>query len=127
MTIVNEEYRCDVCGNLVKVIEQGKGTLVCCGQDMRLITKEPTSEIDSKHVPVIEKTDKTTIVKVGQISHPMTKEHYIKWIEVNIDGAIYIVKLNPEDEPVAEFRAKGKKTIARCLCNIHGIWKSKVV
>lgn len=30
-------YYCEVCGNKVKVIEAGGGTLVCCGQDM---TKE---------------------------------------------------------------------------------------
>jgi len=34
---VGETYRCNVCGNVVKVIEAGGGTLVCCGEDMELI------------------------------------------------------------------------------------------
>jgi len=36
MTAVNEVYRCEVCGNVVSVVEAGGGTLVCCGQDMVL-------------------------------------------------------------------------------------------
>lgn len=33
---VGEVYRCSLCGNVVKVVEVGGGTLVCCGQDMDL-------------------------------------------------------------------------------------------
>ena len=34
MTEVNEVYLWEICGNKVKVLESGAGTLVCCGQDM---------------------------------------------------------------------------------------------
>ena len=34
-----EIYRCNLCGNEVKVTKVGGGTLVCCGQNMVLITK----------------------------------------------------------------------------------------
>jgi desulfoferrodoxin-like iron-binding protein len=34
-----EVYRCNVCGNEVKVIKVGGGTLVCCGKDMVLVSK----------------------------------------------------------------------------------------
>jgi len=37
MTKVGEVYLCEVCGNKVKVLEVGKGTLVCCGQPMKLV------------------------------------------------------------------------------------------
>ncbi len=33
-TEVNEIYYCEICGNKVKVLENGAGALVCCGQDM---------------------------------------------------------------------------------------------
>ncbi|MCP4049838.1 MAG: desulfoferrodoxin FeS4 iron-binding domain-containing protein [bacterium] len=36
-TQVNEIYFCEICGNKVKVIENGIGTLVCCEQDMKKI------------------------------------------------------------------------------------------
>ena len=36
-----EVYKCDLCGNIVEVLNGGKGELVCCGQPMKLI-KENT-------------------------------------------------------------------------------------
>nr|1CFW_A Chain A, PROTEIN (DESULFOREDOXIN) [Megalodesulfovibrio gigas]1CFW_B Chain B, PROTEIN (DESULFOREDOXIN) [Megalodesulfovibrio gigas]1DCD_A Chain A, PROTEIN (DESULFOREDOXIN) [Megalodesulfovibrio gigas]1DCD_B Chain B, PROTEIN (DESULFOREDOXIN) [Megalodesulfovibrio gigas]1DHG_A Chain A, PROTEIN (DESULFOREDOXIN) [Megalodesulfovibrio gigas]1DHG_B Chain B, PROTEIN (DESULFOREDOXIN) [Megalodesulfovibrio gigas]1DXG_A Chain A, DESULFOREDOXIN [Megalodesulfovibrio gigas]1DXG_B Chain B, DESULFOREDOXIN [Me len=27
-------YKCELCGQVVKVLEEGGGTLVCCGEDM---------------------------------------------------------------------------------------------
>lgn len=27
-------YKCELCGQVVKVLEAGGGTLVCCGEDM---------------------------------------------------------------------------------------------
>jgi len=35
---VGEEYRCNICGNEVTVTKVGGGILVCCGQDMELIS-----------------------------------------------------------------------------------------
>lgn len=35
---VGEKYRCNICGNEVTVTKVGGGTLVCCGQDMELIS-----------------------------------------------------------------------------------------
>jgi len=36
MTNVDEVYLCEICGNKVKVIGAGAGTLVCCGRNMVL-------------------------------------------------------------------------------------------
>lgn len=35
---IGEKYRCNVCGNEVVVTKAGGGTLVCCGEDMELIS-----------------------------------------------------------------------------------------
>lgn len=37
MTKTGELYLCGICGNKVKVVEEGAGKLVCCGQPMRLV------------------------------------------------------------------------------------------
>ncbi|MBD3227038.1 MAG: desulfoferrodoxin FeS4 iron-binding domain-containing protein [Candidatus Lokiarchaeota archaeon] len=37
MTKVDQVYKCEICGNIVKVIESGNGQLVCCGEPMKLI------------------------------------------------------------------------------------------
>ena len=34
MTKVGQVYRCEICGNVVQVLSEGGGILVCCGQDM---------------------------------------------------------------------------------------------
>jgi len=39
MTKVAETYLCGICGNKVKVLEAGSGTLICCGQPMRKTAK----------------------------------------------------------------------------------------
>ena len=36
MTTKGEIYLCAICGNKVKVLEEGSGVLVCCRQDMTL-------------------------------------------------------------------------------------------
>ena len=56
MTKLKEIYKCNVCGNIVEMVHDGAGTLVCCGQPMEL-QKEKTKDVGSeKHVPIIEKT-----------------------------------------------------------------------
>jgi len=44
-----EIYRCNVCGNEVKVTYVGGGTLVCCGRPMELV-KEGTPEEEEEEV-----------------------------------------------------------------------------
>jgi desulfoferrodoxin-like iron-binding protein len=34
---VGEKYRCNICGNEVKVTKVGGGILVCCGEEMEKI------------------------------------------------------------------------------------------
>ena len=60
----SEVYKCDICGNIVEVMQGGAGQLVCCNQPMKLL-KENTEEASlEKHVPVIEKTAEGFKVKV---------------------------------------------------------------
>jgi len=124
----NAIYKCSVCGNVVSVIEAHEGTLVCCGEDMKIL-KEKTSEEEGKekHVPIIEKTDAGVRVRVGSVEHPMEEKHYIELIQLVKDGNIVIGKrLKAGDKPEAEFclvETEGLK--ARALCNIHGLWVNK--
>lgn len=40
MAVRDEIYKCEVCGNVVLVLEGGDGDLVCCGQNMNLLTSD---------------------------------------------------------------------------------------
>ncbi|UCD95822.1 MAG: desulfoferrodoxin [Candidatus Bathyarchaeota archaeon] len=124
MTEKMQVYRCNVCGNIVEVLHPGAGTLVCCGQNMELLTAKTTDAGLEKHVPVIEKTENGITVKVGSIPHPMEQAHYIEWIEVIADGKVCRQFLKPETKPEAVFRIKGEKIKAREYCSIHGLWRS---
>ena len=125
MTKLREIYKCNVCGNIVEVLNTGVGELVCCNQPMELQKEKTEDAATEKHVPYIEKTNNGILVKVGQNQdHPMMEEHYIQWIQIIADGASYRKFLNPGDKPQAEFEIKSDKIEAREFCNIHGLWKS---
>ena len=128
MTQKKQIYRCNICGNIVEVLNAGQGQLVCCGQPMELIKENTTDASLEKHVPVIEKTDSGFKVKVGSVPHPMEDEHYIQWIELIVDDISYRKFLKPHDLPEAEFLidTQKDKVEARAYCNLHGLWKSSI-
>ncbi len=117
-------YKCEVCGNIVEVLHAGGGELVCCGQPMKLMVENTVDAAKEKHVPVVEKTDKGILVKVGAVPHPMEEKHYIQWVELIVDGKAYRQFLKPGDKPEAFFEIKADKVGAREYCNLHGLWKA---
>ena len=121
---INQIYKCNVCGNIVEIINVGGGELVCCGQPMELMNEKTNDEGMEKHLPVIEKTDNGIKVKVGSIPHPMEEKHYIQWIEVIADGKSYKEFLKSGDKPKAGFCVVGENIIVREYCNLHGLWKA---
>ena len=125
MTKLREIYKCNICGNIVEIIHEGAGSLVCCGQEMELVQEKTEDASTEKHVPYIEKTENGVLVKIGQNQdHPMEEKHYIEWIQVIANGAAYRKFLKSGDKPQAEFEIKSDKIEAREYCNIHGLWKS---
>lgn len=118
-----EIYKCEVCGNIVEVLEGGKGELVCCDQPMKLFKENTVDAAKEKHVPVVEKTADGFQVKVGSVAHPMEEKHYIQWVEIIADGKAYRQFLRPGATPQARFRIDAEQVTAREYCNLHGLWK----
>ncbi len=123
MTARLQVYKCDICGNIVEMIHEGQGELVCCGEPMRLITENTTDAAKEKHVPVIEQTEHGIKVRVGSVPHPMEEKHYIEWIEVLADGKACREFLKPGQAPEATFCVAGGSIATREYCNIHGMWR----
>jgi superoxide reductase len=98
---------------------------------MKLMEEKTADYKTEKHVPFIKIIDKNKVeVSVGieaKMPHPMTKEHYIMWIELICKDNCYKRKfLKPGDEPKATFvLADTSGLSAREYCNLHGLWKSK--
>jgi len=125
MTKRLEVYKCEICGNIVEVLQEGEGQLVCCGQPMVSLKPKTEDQGKEKHVPVIEESAQGIEVKVGSIPHPMEKNHYIKWLEVITDKGVQKKFLTPGQLPGASFEIKGKVVEVRDYCNIHGFWHTK--
>jgi len=120
----NEVYKCIVCGNIIEVLHAGGGELVCCNKPM-IFQKENTVDASvEKHIPIIEKTENSIKVIVGEIEHPMSNDHHIEWIEILVDGKSYRKFLKVGDIPQVKFHINGKNIIARAYCNLHGLWKN---
>jgi superoxide reductase len=118
-------FKCEKCGNIVEVLHEGAGQLVCCGQPMTRFEENTTDAAVEKHVPVVEKHGGTVTVTVGSVAHPMADDHFIEWIELFVDGKVLRQQLSPGGEPVAVFDgAKADDARARAYCNLHGLWKS---
>ena len=123
MTERLQVYKCEICGNIVEVLHEGQGELVCCGEPMKLLVEGAIDAAKEKHVPVVEKTAGGIKVKVGSAPHPMEEKHYIEWIEVIADGKAYREFLRPGGVPEATFDIQADQITAREYCNIHGLWK----
>lgn len=118
-------YVCKVCGNLIEVVEEGGGTLVCCNQPMVELKANTVEASFEKHIPVVEIQDGIVNVKVGSIDHPMTEEHHISWIYLKYEGGSQRIKLNPGMKPEASFCICDAKSIeVYAYCNLHGLWKA---
>ena len=128
MTKKLELYKCNICGNIVEVVIEGAGELVCCGQPMKKMQEQTTQDetLQEKHVPILKTLDDGVEIRVGSIPHPMMEEHYIQFIEAYSEDKKYVKRkyLSPNEEPVLKLKCNCSDTIARELCNIHGLWIS---
>ena len=118
-------YRCEICGQIVAIVKKTGSPLVCCGQPMKEIIPGTTDAAAEKHVPVYEVKDGKVFVKIGEIAHPMTDEHYIEWVSVQTTGGNQRKALKPGDAPEVCFSiCDGDEVEAvYAYCNLHSLWK----
>ena len=122
MTVKLQIYKCSICGNLVQILQEGEGNLVCCGKEMELMPIQyDTTEIGEKHTPKIEIKEGKKFVNV--IGHPMTNEHYIQFIETYTKdkNEVYLKFFKPGDIPETETKPDGDFNSIE-YCNIHHLW-----
>jgi superoxide reductase len=120
-----EIYKCEHCGKVVMIADEGAGRLVCCGKPMAQQTENTVDASTEKHVPVIEKTPDGIMVKIGTFPHPMEANHYIKWIEVISGPYLYVKGFKPGEKPEVSFPIPTQDLKVRTYCNLHGVWSNK--
>jgi len=124
MSTTKDFYRCNICGNLVGLINDGGGELVCCGQPMTLLKANTSDGATEKHVPVGSRQGNQLHVVVGTVPHPMTEAHYIQWICVTQNNKTQRVSLQPGQAPAADFMVEDGPLTIYEYCNLHGLWKA---
>jgi len=121
-------YKCDVCGNLVESLWDGEPALVCCEKPMRELVPNTTDAAKEKHVPVIIKDGNKVTVKVGEVPHPMTPEHYILFVELVVGDNVLRHDFKGGDtvaEATFVVEDPDAPMVAREYCNLHGFWATK--
>lgn len=126
-----EVYKCDICGNIVEVLDGEDGILVCCGDDMKRMASNTVDAAVEKHVPVPHREVNGLKIAVGEVPHPMTEEHFIEWIDIRVGNMVQRKYLKPGEAPTASFTfpenlEKGEhRPVFRAYCNLHGLWQSE--
>ena len=121
-------YKCPQCGNIVTLLYEEKGKLVCCGEKMKELIPGTVDAAKEKHIPEVEVEGSLVKVTVGEVIHPMIEVHYITFILIETTKGHQIKYLQPNEKPYAEFvLAEGEELVAAYeYCNLHGLWKKEV-
>lgn len=121
-----KHFVCKTCGNLVAMINDSGRRIGCCGVEMGEVVPSSTDASREKHTPVISRLGNTVTVYVGEgdMTHPMTPEHYVSWVCLVTDKGSQRKMLTHKDSPLAVFLLEeGEQVInAFAYCNIHGLW-----
>lgn len=124
MKVERKFFKCEICGNMVGLIQNGGGELVCCGQPMKLLEPNTVDAANEKHVPFVKREGNKLHVQVGEVEHPMLDEHYIQWIMVAQDDRTQRAYLKPGSKPVADFDVHDGAVTVYEYCNLHGLWSA---
>jgi superoxide reductase len=126
MSIKNAVYKCDICNNVIEELWNGQPEPQCCNQQMTRLEPNTTEAATEKHIPVLEQNGTTVTVKVGEVAHPMTPQHYILFVEILAGDKVYRHNFK-EGDSVAEANFVIDEPIitARAYCNLHGFWALK--
>ena len=125
---VSEIFRCSHCGLQVEITAAAPvNAPVCCGEAMQLQTPNTNENgAKEKHIPVLSDHEGGILVKVGEVTHPMTEEHYIEWIEVINGNYVNRYNLKPGDLPQAAFYvARSPKLVVRADKDESGIFEDE--
>jgi len=119
-------YKCNICGQIVEMIDETGVPLICCGQAMEELRPGTTDAAVEKHIPVYTIKDGVVRVEVGSEPHPMDDIHYIQWIAIRTNYGSQLRELKPGQPPKAVFYINDGDEIRAvyAYCNLHGLWRA---
>ncbi len=119
---------CKTCGNILEIVNDGGVVPVCCGASMEELIPNTVEAAQEKHIPEVAISDRSVVVKVGSVIHPMEDEHYIKMIEIVTNKRDVKVNPRPGMEPIMELELLASEEVEEvyAYCNLHGLWIKKI-
>lgn len=119
-------FRCNHCGQIVAAVKDKGVPIICCGEPMSEIVAGTTDAAVEKHVPVYEIEGNLVKVKVGEVEHPMTEEHFIEWVSIQTKFGNQRKALAPTDKPEVTFALVEGDSVEAvyAYCNLHSLWKA---
>lgn len=129
MTVLNELFKCNICGNIVEITHEGVDSLACCGENME---KLKANEADDKnyhfaHVETLKTVDDIEFKRI-YFNHEMTPEHHIEFIEAISNDGIHLKRKYLKAGEPAEMTLKcscKQGYHIRLYCNRDGVWITK--
>lgn len=122
-------YRCAICGNIAVKVNDSGVSMVCCDEEMTELAANTDDKVATeKHVPITTVDGSSAKVVVGEVEHPMIKEHFIEWIAIATSTGWQIKFLKSGEEPEAKFELADDETMTAVYeyCNLHSLWKGEV-
>lgn len=117
-------FKCQHCGNVIVKLVDSSVPVICCGEIMQEILANTIDASQEKHLPVANFEGQKVEVKIGEVLHPMTLEHYISFIILETDAGYQLKHLDVKELPIANFNLENEKPLAiYSYCNLHGLWK----
>ena len=127
ITMETKFFKCNHCGNIIKMVDDMGVSVVCCGEDMTELKPNSEDANFEKHFPEVNVNGAIIHVNVGDVPHPMEEEHYISIIYLETENGGQIKYLSSGDKPTASFVVADDKPMSvYAYCNLHGIWETKV-
>ena len=78
-----------------------------------------------KHFPFCDIEEDMVYVKVGEVDHPMSDEHYIEWVAAVYNDSVLKYIFKPGEVPEAVFDYE-EGMVVYAYCNLHGLWKKEL-
>ena len=109
-------YICPCCGSFMQGV--GDCTIICCGKK---IERLKPNQLNDEHKPKVSHIENDFYI---EFDHPMTKEHFVKFVSYVGFDRVLTVRLYPEQNPSVRFPVmRGGKLYY--YCSEHGLFEYK--
>lgn len=137
-------FECTVCGNIIMKFVDSGVIPFCCDTPMSDLEVQETDTKVESHLPQVQITRQDyncgqavdasqcrhryhVHVTVGEKLHPMNRDHHICFIYLETRTGGEFRFLPSDGLPEADFCTLDHPTAVYAYCNLHGLWKYRVV